>query len=154
DPDAEGLSRAITGWVLEAPAGYQPPKPIDPRGFRSNRRTGMVPVFHPDLFDDKLKTILGETKAFDARDAMRHLAMQPATGQRFRRLLVRHFGVADPSQRVEKQLTETYQSTGGSMEAMLRTLVASDEFWKADSRWSLIKSPTHLAVGACRQLEI
>src|SRR5262249_38020463 len=61
---------------------------------------------------------------------------------------------ADPSQRVEKQLTETYQSTGGSMEAMLRTLVASDEFWKADSRWSLIKSPTHLAVGACRQLEI
>ena len=38
--------------------------------------------------------------------------------------------------------------------ALLRAMVRSEEFWSAESRWMLIKSPVHLAAGACRQLEI
>jgi hypothetical protein len=37
---------------------------------------------------------------------------------------------------------------------MLRALVETKAFWSGDSRWSLIKSPVHLAVGACRQLDM
>ncbi len=37
---------------------------------------------------------------------------------------------------------------------MLRALVLSDEFWSPVSRWKLIKSPVHLAVGSCRQLKM
>jgi uncharacterized protein (DUF1800 family) len=32
-------------------------------------------------------------------------------------------------------------------------MILSEEFWSSESRWQLIKSPIHLAVGACRQLE-
>ena len=40
------------------------------------------------------------------------------------------------------------------MAALLIEIVTSDEFWSPASRWALIKSPVHLAVGACRQLEV
>jgi uncharacterized protein (DUF1800 family) len=154
DSDALSLARAITGWVLEAPKGQEPTKPIDPQAFRSNRRTGLVPVFHPEWFDDGPKTLLGTTRNFGAKDAIQYLATHEATARRFAGLLVRYFGVDDPAHRLESELFATYNTTKGSMEALLRALILSDEFWSPSTRWKLIKSPVHLAVGACRQLEL
>ncbi|MEQ1945985.1 MAG: DUF1800 family protein [Bryobacteraceae bacterium] len=152
--DAMSLARAITGWVLEAPKGQEPTKPLDPLAFRSNRRTGLVPVFHPEFFDSGLKTILGTTRGFGARDAIQFLALHDATARRFSKLLIRYFGVEDAAHRLESELAATYRATQGSIEALVRTLVLSDEFWSQGSRWKLVKSPVHLAVGACRQLEL
>jgi len=154
DEDAEGLARAITGWTLEAAPGQGPTRELDPRGNRANRRTGLVPTFHADFFDKKPKTILGTTKEFGAKDAVRFLAMKDSTGLRWARLMMDYFGVRDDSARLELRLAETYRISVGSVPAMLETLVASDEFWSADSRWSLVKSPVQLAVGACRQMEL
>ena len=52
------------------------------------------------------------------------------------------------------RLAASYRATGGSIEALLREVVRSDAFWSESSRWALIKSPVHLAAGACRQLGI
>jgi hypothetical protein len=49
---------------------------------------------------------------------------------------------------------EIYRATDGSIEALVKQIARSEEFWSEASRWSLIKSPVQLAVGACRQLEI
>ncbi len=68
--------------------------------------------------------------------------------------MIKYFGVVDPARRLETELVETYRISGGSLEALVRGVVRSPEFWSDDSRWSLIKSPVQLAVGACRQLEI
>ena len=152
--DIEELSRALTGWLLVAPEGREPARPIDPRAPRAARRTGLVPTFRPQEFDAGPKTILGRTGSFGARSAVRWLAAQEATARRFGRLLIAHLGVEDPDRGLEARLTASYRATGGSIEALLREVVRSDAFWSRSSRWALIKSPVHLAAGACRQLGI
>jgi uncharacterized protein (DUF1800 family) len=153
DSDVEALSRALTGWRLAADGG-DAAMPVDPSAVRAARRTGLVPTFDPQQFDARPKTILGTTRDFDTRTAIGHLAAHPATAKRFSRELIRHFGVEDQGHRLEDRLAATYASSGGSMEAMLRDLAGSEEFWSPSSRWALIKSPVHLIVGACRQLEV
>lgn len=153
-PDVEELCRALTGWVLVAPSGYEPKRTVDPKGDRRQRRTGLVPVFQPEHFVHGPKTILGIRDDFDARSAILFLARHPATARRFCQLLIRYFGVEDSTKRLERKLVQTYKATDGSIVALLRDIVLSEEFWSSESRWQLIKSPVHLAVGACRQLEI
>jgi len=152
--DIEALSRALTGWLLVAPEGREPTRPIDRRAPRAARRTGLVPTFRPEEFDDGPKTILGRTGSFGARSAVRWLASHEATARRFGRLLIAHLGIEDPDGALEARLAASYRATGGSIEALLREVVRSDAFWSRSSRWALIKSPVHLAAGACRQLGI
>lgn len=152
DKDAQELARALTGWVLEAAPGDGPIKALDPRGFRANRRTGLVPTLQTDLVDDEPKTIFGVTRNFSLREAVRFAATQKAAGRQWSRLMIRYFGVSDSAGKLETKLAAIYESSKGSVEAMLRELATSDEFWSDDSRWLLIKSPVHLAVAACRQL--
>jgi uncharacterized protein (DUF1800 family) len=154
DADVEELSRALTGWTLAAPRGQEPSGAVDPQAPRPARRTGLVPMFDPREFDAGTKTILGASGAFDARGAIAHLARHPATARRFSRYLLQYFGVTDARRRLEDRLTTTYTATGGSIEALVRDIVTSTEFSSPESRWTLIKSPVHLAVAACRQLEI
>ena len=154
DADLFSLARALTGWLLVAPPGHEPKEPPDASAFTSARRAGLSPVFDRLKADDRPKTILGTTEPFDARSAVRFLARHPATARRFSRRLIEYFGVVDPAKRLEGQLVETYRATDGSIEALVKQIVRAGEFWSDDSRWSLIKSPVHLAVGACRQLEI
>jgi uncharacterized protein (DUF1800 family) len=152
--DTINVTRALTGWLLVAPPGREPKIPADPEAFRSARRTGLVPTFERARFEDGPKTILGRTENFDARAAIRFLARHPATARRFSRRLIQYFGVEDPGGQLENQLVETYRTTDGSVEALLRDIVLSEQFWSGESRWALIKGPIHLAVGACRQLGI
>jgi uncharacterized protein (DUF1800 family) len=151
DADVEHLSRAITGWTLAA-AGPQPA--VDPSAPRAQRRTGLVPTFNQDEFDSGAKTILGTTRAFDARSAIGFLARHPATARRFSRLLIKYFGVEDGHGELAAELTGIYLSSDGSIEAMLTALASSRVFYSSDSRWSLVKSPVHLVAAACRQLQI
>ena len=113
-----------------------------------------MPTFRPEEFDAGPKTILGRTGSFGARSAVRWLAAHEATARRFGRLLIAHLGIDDPDRALETRLTASYRATGGSIEALLREVVRSDAFWSRSSRWALIKSPVHLAAGACRQLGI
>lgn len=152
--DVEDLSRALTGWRLVAPEGRGPTREIARRAPRAARRTGLVPTFRPADFDAGPKTVLGRTRPFDARSAVRWLAAQEATGRRFGRLLLAHLGVEDGGGVLEARLAAVYGATGGSVEALLREVVRSEAFWSEGSRWTLIKSPVHLAAGACRQLGI
>ena len=150
--DLEELSRALTGWRLVAPEGRGPAREIARRAPRAAQRTGLVPTFRPADFDAGPKTILGRTGPFDARSAVRWLAAQEATGRRFGRLLLSHLGVEDGGEALEARLAAVYGATGGSLEALLGEIVRSEAFWAEASRWTLIKSPVHLAAGACRQL--
>ena len=152
--DVEELSRALTGWLLVAPEGREPVREIARRAPRAALRAGLVPTFRSADFDDGPKTILGRTGSFDARSAVRWLAVQEATARRLGRLLLAHMGVADRGGALEARLAAVYRDTGGSLEALLREAVRSEAFWSEASRWTLIKSPAHLAAGACRQLGI
>ena len=151
--DLVELCHALTGWALEAPSGYEPERTVDPEGFRSQRRTGLHPVFEPAHFAGPVpRPSSGAGDTFDAASAVGHLARHPATARRYGRLLMRYLGVEDASGKLEQRLAATYQDTDGSLVALVREIAVSDAFWSAESRWSLVKSPVQLAVGACRQL--
>lgn len=127
--EMEELSRSLTGWAV-SDAGAR---------------------FDPAQFDAGTKTLYGKTASFDARTAVAHVARQPATARRIGRRLLRHVGVVDPPGLLVQQLETTYAKTDGSIRALLEDIVASEAFWGKESRASLIKSPVHLVVGACRE---
>jgi uncharacterized protein (DUF1800 family) len=154
DADVEELSRALTGWSLAAPPGREPAQQVDGSAPRVARRTGIVPVFDPRQFDAGSKTILGATGAFDAKSAIARLARHPATAKRFGRLLLQHLGVEDPGATLEGRLASVYQTTDGSIQALLHEVVRADAFWAPAARWTMVKSPVQLVVGACRQLTL
>ncbi|MEL6429765.1 MAG: DUF1800 family protein [Planctomycetota bacterium] len=154
EADAEALARALTGWSLEAPPGRSMPSDIDPRGARKNQRTGLVPRFDPERFDGREKTILGSTGDFDALRALDVLALHPRCAAFYAERLIGYFGVVDPNGRLLNDLTRVYLDRSGDVSALLETLVCSDEFGSTASRWQLIKSPVHLAVGACRAMDV
>lgn len=152
DRDVEELSRALTGWSLGSATGEASTAELDPAAPLFSRRLGIEPHFDLSAFDNEPKTLLGVTANFDARSALRHLAMQPATARRFSRKLLRHLGVVDPHDALGPRLEQVYLASEGSMHALLSSIVGAEEFWSQQTRWSLIKSPAHLAAGACRQL--
>lgn len=153
DADVENLSRALTGWHLTAAPGDESRTP-DASAALSARRTGLVPTFVPAQADTRAKTILGFNGMHDARAAIRLLARHPSTARRYSERLLRYFGVEVTDRALVADLAWTYQTTEGSVAAMLAALVQSSDFWAAASRWSLVKSPVQLAVGACRQLDL
>lgn len=95
-----------------------------------------MPAFRPTEFDAGPKTILGRTRPFDARSAVRWLASHEATARRFGRLLMACLGVENHDAALETRLLATYRTTGGSIEALLREIVRSDAFWSESSRWA------------------
>lgn len=153
DADVGELSRALTGWTLGsttvALAGA-----LDPAATPGARRTGLEPRFDAARFERGPKTILGVTRDFDAQSALLFLAMQPAAAHRFGGELLRHLGVADPDGALRTRLAKVYLASGGSVRELLRTIVGAPEFWTDNTRWALIKSPAHLAIGAWRQLAL
>ncbi|MCY4269162.1 MAG: DUF1800 family protein [Gammaproteobacteria bacterium] len=139
--DVAALSSALTGWRVEQPGGN------DAGGLRES-------VFDTANFEAGPKTILGTTADFDARSAMRLLADLPATARRVSRRLLDHLGVDDAPGTAAQAMEQAWADSDGAMEPVLRAAVLADSFWSEASRWSLIKSPVHLAAGVCRQLEI
>ncbi|HTU57482.1 MAG TPA: DUF1800 family protein [Polyangiales bacterium] len=148
-PDAlvEEVSRALTGWSVQR-ADISTTDPL------ALERGPLVTSFKPADFDSEPKTILSTTANFGARAAVRELALHPATATRISQRLLRHFGVVDGEQVLQHRLEKVYADTQGSMQALLSEIATSDAFWSARARWQLIKSPVHLAIGACRQFEL
>ena len=139
--DVGALSSALTGWRVERPDEGRPDSA--PRS-----------AFDATNFEAGPKTILGTTDNFDARSAVRMLAGLPATARRVSRRLLEFLGVDDASGTAAQAMQQAWADSGGAMEAVLRAAVMADSFWSETSRWSLIKSPAHLAAGVSRQLEI
>lgn len=152
DPDVEELSRALTGWSLGSGTEDPASQALDPMAARAARRTGILARFDAEAFDGEPKTLLGTTANFDARSAVRHLALHPATAQHFSAQLLRHLGVHDPGRRLQGRLAQIYLQSRGALRPLLAAIATSAEFFSEDSRYALIKSPAHLFAGACRQL--
>lgn len=129
--DVRELARILTGWTVNLRDG---------EGFR----------FAGRLHDPGSKTWLGRGYAnqglAEGEDAIRFLARQPATARRVSARLASFFVADKPSPSLVAQLSETFLATGGDIRALLRTLVASPEFWAQDN--PLFKTPLDFACSA------
>ena len=148
EDDVKACARAFTGWNV-APA-----HPVFPHG-RSRWQFRFDPADH----DDGEKTFLGETGRWNGDDILDIICRQPATA----RFIARHmcnFFVADeppvPSWRLTppldlelvRRLERTYFESGYDITAVLRALFTSEAFKSESVRYSKVKSPAEMVVGA------
>jgi uncharacterized protein (DUF1800 family) len=133
--DVRELARVLTGWTIG---------PTSANGFR----------FAPRLHDNGSKRVLGQnfpTSALSAGeqegiDAIRLLARQPATAQRISLRLAQFFVADKPAPALVKQLKDTFLASQGDIGAVMRSLLASGDFWAQDNR--LFKTPMDFACSA------
>ena len=129
--DVRELARILTGWTVNLPRG---------EGF----------VFAPRLHDNGDKVLLGHTFRADGmregEEAIRMLARQPATARRIARRLATTFVSDKPSQALVDHLADTFLNTQGDISAVMKALVSSPDFWRADN--TLFKTPLDFACSA------
>ena len=129
--DVRELARILTGWTVGLQQG---------EGFR----------FADRLHDNGEKTLLGRrftsNGAQEGEDALRMLARHPATAHRIARRLAETFVSDKPPQALIDLLAATFVRTQGDIHAVMRTVVGSPEFFKADN--TLFKTPLDFACSA------
>lgn len=129
--DVRELARILTGWTT----GLQ-----QAEGFRFAER----------LHDSGSKTLLGRN--FDGgglqqgEDAIRMLARHPATAKRIATRLATAFVSDQPPLLLVDQLANTFMRSHGDIAAVMRALVTSPDFWRADNM--LFKTPIDFACSA------
>lgn len=133
--DVRELARVLTGWTIG---------PTNASGFR----------FAPRLHDNGSKRVLGQTFPTSALsageqegvEAIRLLARQPATAQRICMRLAQFFVADKPAPALVTQLKDTFLASQGDIGAVMRSLLASSDFWAQDKR--LFKTPMDFACSA------
>lgn len=126
--DVRELARILTGWTVD---------PAAESGFR----------FVPRLHDRGEKTLLGQRFGAEGesegRAAIALLAGHPATARRVALRLAQWFVSDAPPAALVDRLAAEFRASGGDLRAVMRRLVAADEFW--DERQQLFKTPYDFA---------
>jgi uncharacterized protein (DUF1800 family) len=116
--DVTNLARLITGWAV---GGLADPGQAGKFLYAANRR-------EPGAF-----AVLGKTYADPSVEAgravLRDLAAHVATARHIARKLATHFVSDPPPPTLVAKLEATFNSTGGDLGALARTLIAADEAW-------------------------
>lgn len=131
--DVTAVARALTGWSV----------------MQGNF------LFRPRMHDNEAKIILN--KNFPANggyqegiDVLTMLAEHPSTAKFICTKLATRFVSDTPSASLIKNMVKTFQSTGGNIKAVLRTMVHDPSFWKKSAPHEKVKSPFELVISAVR----
>ncbi len=136
EADVREAARACTGWTVNY----------------SSTPVGAV-SFVQSRFDDKPKTVLGQTGNFNMDDFSRLLAAHPETAKRVSRKLFAWFVSDDPTEAELTPMLDAWKATDGDIRAVLRALFLSDAFTPARATRAYIKHPVAWTVGTARALE-
>ncbi|MDA8018278.1 MAG: DUF1800 domain-containing protein [Thermoanaerobaculia bacterium] len=158
--DVVEVARSFTGWTVVPPRGL--PERLERARAGLRTRAGFVIenafLFRPDAHDAERKLVLGRELPAgrgveDGEDVLDLLANHPSTAQHLSTKLAIRFVSDQPPRSLIDRLAKIYQASGGDIRAMLAELVASPEFWSADSIGQKIKSPFELTISALRALD-
>jgi uncharacterized protein (DUF1800 family) len=137
--DVVNVARAFTGWTIAGP--------------RKREAGGFV--FNPRMHDTGEKVVLGHRiKAGggieDGEQVLDILASHPSTARFIATALSRRL-VADlpPPSLVDRAAT-VFRQTGGDLQAVIRTILTSSEFFAPDSYRTKVKTPFEFVVSALR----
>lgn len=133
--DVRELARVLTGWTID---------PNSAAGFR----------FAARQHDRDPKTVLGHTYPAsltrvgeaEGEDAIRMLARHPRTAQRISLRLAQFFVADQPPPALVDALTRRFLDSQGDLFQVMRELLTSPEFWRAENR--LFKTPMDFACSA------
>lgn len=132
EADIKNAARALTGYSVSA-------------------NNNMSFQFKPYNHDQKEKTIFGHTGHFDGDDLIDLILQQPQAasfvpGKMWQMLI----GPDAPTELQLKPIADKFLSSGFDIKTLYRALLESDDFWAAENRASLVRSPVSLTIGAIR----
>jgi len=136
--DVIQMAETLTGWTIKEPR--------------------KDPTFN---FDEKIhaegkKVVMGRTFNYggekDGEEALKMLASKPATAKFVSTKLARHFVSDNPPPELVARMAKEYESTGGDIRAVLRTMIYSPEFWSRDAYRAKMKTPFELVASTARAL--
>ncbi len=136
--DVTEFARAMTGWSVGGPRD-----PADEQGRF---------VFREQAHEPGVRTVMGRRYADDgvrqALGVMRDLAASPHTARHVSLKLARHFVSDDPPPALVARLQASFQSSGGDLSHLARTLIDSPEAW--DSAPAKFKTPYEFMISSWR----
>jgi uncharacterized protein (DUF1800 family) len=116
--DVTSFANVLTGWSWTDPA-----EPGHGGEF----------VFNKRLHEPGDQVVLGKTYPDEGvaqgRAVLADLARHQSTAQHIALKLARHFVADDPPPSLVAKLAKTFESSGGNLKALAKTLVAADESW-------------------------
>ena len=135
--DVQEVARCFTGWTI-------------------NRQTGTF-QFQPFLHDFGEKIVLGQKIPAgggieDGEKVLDIVASHQATAHFIANKLCMRFISDTPPKSIVEKAAKTFQSTGGDLREVVRTIVTSNEFLSPDVYRAKMKSPFEYAVSAVRAL--
>ena len=138
--DVTEVARAFTGWTIDRP--------------RDDARF----VFRPLTHDRGEKTVLGTRLPAgggreDGERVLDLLLRHPSTATFIATKLVRRFVADEPPPALVERVAATFRRTEGDVKAMLRTILASPEFWAPEARGAKIKKPFEYVASAVRAVD-
>jgi uncharacterized protein (DUF1800 family) len=140
--DVTEFAKAMTGWSI---GGLK----------EADDRRGRF-VFRPAAHEGGARTIMGKRYAQAGRGqalaVMADLAASPHTARHLATKLARHFVADDPPASLTARLQRSYLDSGGRLDALARTLVASPEAWDPPAR--KFKTPYEFLVSSWRAADI
>ncbi len=111
-------------------------------------------VFNADKHDFGTKTLFGIDRAWNGPDTIDEIvngSKRPVCARFIARKLFRFFAHANPSDATVQQHADAFIASNMSIRAVLRSILVSDEFWAASTRYARVKSPTEFAVDVIRR---
>ena len=140
--DVTRFACVLTGWTI-IPAANDPAHGSE---FIFNRR------MHEPGPQRVMDKTYADTGVEQGRAVLADVARHPAVAAHVARKLARHFVADEPPPALVERVAATFRARDGDVKAMLRTIVASPEFWAPDARRAKIKKPFEYVASAVRAM--
>jgi uncharacterized protein (DUF1800 family) len=136
--DVIEMAKCLTGWTVSQPRQ-------DPQF-----------VFKPEFHAEGKKVVMGHTFNYggekDGEEALRMLANDPRTAKFISTEIARHFVSDTPPPALIDRMAEDYESTGGDIRSVMKTMIYSPEFWSKEAYRAKVKTPFELVASTARAL--
>ncbi|MFI5385870.1 MAG: DUF1800 family protein [Fimbriimonadales bacterium] len=155
ETDVKEAARAFTGWGLRYLIYESGGENVQARLRESVKNNLPMVAFcdSPELHDTGLKTVLGQSGAFNGYDVLRLAASRPETARRITKKLWEWYAYADPEPKIVDKLAATFQSHDYQIKPVLHEIATMPEFWSDTCVRQKVKSPAEFIVGILRQVE-
>ena len=88
----------------------------------------------------------------DGEEALKMLANDPRTAKFISTELARHFVSDNPPAPLVDRMAKEYESSGGDIRSVMKTMIYSPEFWSKEAYRAKVKSPFELVASTARAL--
>ncbi len=138
--DVMEVARCFTGWSIQNP-----------------QRGGDF-LYNDRVHDKREKTVLGVKVPAgggkeDGLQVLDIVVRHPSTARYISRRLAERFVADNPPAALVERMTKTFASTEGDLRAVLKTMLASKEFWTEGAYRAKMKSPLEMVASSVRAVD-